>query len=222
MKLNPNKFNRHLNKIGQQVRWYQSFSCNCVNPATGSPDPKHRLCGGKGRIWKPAVDTVIGIAHQGVDADWKAPGLIEAGDMVASVPESSPMWSAGQFDRVVLINSTDVFSQPFVRGGPAERIIFAVKQFTRVFWTLKTAPDQIIEGDLPTIDAVGNLVWATGSNAPPAGVAYSLTGEKYDEYFIFGQFPSDRNEHSGARLPKKIILRKWDLMNRSNPQPSFQ
>ena len=45
-------------------------------------------------------------------------------------------------------------------------------------------------------------------------MVYSLTGKKFDEYFIFGQYPSDRNQHSGMRLPRKLVARKWDLFGR--------
>jgi hypothetical protein len=62
---------------------------------------------------------------------------------------------------------------------------------------------------------LGNLSWPNGGG-PPIGVTYSLTGTKFDEYFIFLNLPSDRNEHEGARLPKKVTLRKWDLFGRSN------
>lgn len=212
MRLNPLAFNAHLKHMGQRVKWRRSYACACVNPDSGAPDPKHVLCQGKGRLWLPGVDTVAGIVHQDADAQWSQPGLWEAGDMVMSVPGDIPLWEAGQFDRVLMLNSNDVFSQPMKRGAPNERLLFSVDKFIRVFWLHPTTRTEV-EGGLPVVDANGNLTWPNGG-APPMGTVYSLTGQKYDEYFIFGPFPSDRNEHSGARLPKKVQLRKWDLFGR--------
>lgn len=214
MRFNPVAFDRHLENIGQQITWRKSYACACVNPNSGSPDPKHQLCSGKGRLWAAPVTTVCGIAKQETVAEWQASGLFESGDMVLTIPQSSPMWgTAGQFDRLLMLNSTDAFSQPLVRGAPAERLIFNVASLGRVFWLNPADRNQIVEGALPEVDASGVLSWPAGGGPPP-GASYSLTGTKYDEYFIFGQFPSDRNQHSGMRLPKRVVARKWDLFGR--------
>lgn len=213
MRLNPAAFNRHLASIGQQVVWRKSYACTCVNPATGNPDPKHALCLGKGRLWDRGLETVVGIVRQDTLAEWVQSGLYESGDMVLSVPSSSPMWAdAGQYDRLVLLNSDDVFSQPLVRGHPAERLVFNPKSIDRVFWL---APDKvtIVDGGIPVWDASGNLSWPNGG-APATGTTYSVTGKKFSEYWIWGRFPSDRNEHSGAALPKRLVARTWDLFGR--------
>lgn len=213
MRFNPGAFNTHLNNIGQKVTWRRAYACACVSADSGQPDPKHQLCMGKGRIWDPAITTVTGVARQDALAEWKSSGLAETGDMVLSIPESSPMWDAGQFDRILLLNSNDVFSQPLKHGAPTERLLFTVDSFIRCFW-LDPVTRTIIEGALPSVDANGNLSWAGGVGEPPPGVSYSLTGQKLDEYFVWGKFPSDRNEHSGMRLPKRLIARKWDLYGR--------
>lgn len=213
MRLNPAVFNRHLAGMGQQVRWRKSYACTCVNPATGNPDPKHSLCLGKGRLWDPGVQTVVGIVRQDTMAEWVQSGLYESGDMVLSIPSDSPMWAdAGQYDRLVLLNSDDVFSQPLVRGHPSERLVFSPKSIDRVFWL---APDKVtlIEGGIPVWDASGNLSWPNGG-APTVGTTYSITGKKFSEYWVFGRWPSDRNEHSGAPLPKRLVARAWDLYGR--------
>lgn len=212
MRFNPAAFDRHLLNIGQKVQWRRSYACACVNPATGQPDPKHALCSGKGRLWDPPVDTVTGIASQNVQVEWQNSGLFEAGDMVLSIPQASPMWDAGQFDRILLLNSTDVFSQPLTRGAPTERLLFTPASLTRCFWLHPQNRNQVVEGPLPVIDAEGRPTWASGG--PPPGVVYSLTGTKFDEYFVFLQLPSDRNQHSGMRLPRRITARRWDLFGR--------
>lgn len=213
MRLNPDAFNRHLEHIGQRVLWRRSFACACVNPASGQPDPKHALCGGKGRIWDPAVETVTGVASQEVLAKWAKFGLWEAGDLVLSVPSSSALWDAGQYDRVQMLDGDDRFSQPLVRGAPTERLIFAVKSLERCFW-LHPTTRAIVEGSVPVLDANGRPTWPGGVGEPPPGTTYSLTGLKFDEYFIFDKYPSDRNQHSGAKLPKKIVARRFDLFSR--------
>jgi hypothetical protein len=213
MRLNPAAFDRHLTSIGQQARWSRSYACPCVNPTSGSPDPKHALCGGKGRIWDQPLDTVVGVASQKVQAQWAQMGMYEAGDMVLSVPQSSAMWDeVSQFDRILMLNSNDVFSQPFTRGAPTERILFKPEKMTRCFW-LHPQTGAIVDGKLPVFDENGRPSWPAGGEPPP-GVKYSLTGFKFSEYWVWGGFPSDRNEHSGARLPKRVVARKWDLFGR--------
>jgi hypothetical protein len=215
MKFNQQAFNRHLVSIGQQMEWRRSYSCACVNPMSGAPDPKHQLCSGKGRIWDAPVRTVCGVSRQDVSAEMVEVGVYDSGDLNMTVPENSPMWAnAGRFDRVTLLNSTDVFSQPMVRGGVIpERLLFKVDKVLRCFW-LDPVTRLIVEGTVPSIDEDSGLVVFAPGTEPPDGTTYSLTGTKFDEYYIFDQLPSDRNEHSGMRLPKRVQLRKWDLFGR--------
>lgn len=214
MKFNPARFDSFLTGIGQEVKWRRSYACACVSLDSGAPDPKHSLCQGKGRVWDAPIKTVTGIASQNVQLEWQNSGLYESGDMVLSIPQSSPLWDAGQYDRILLLNSTDVFSQPFTRGAPNERLLFTPARFTRCFWLHPQNQNQIVEGGLPVVDGSGHLSWPGGVGEPPPGTKYSLTGEKFDEYFVFLSLPSDRNEHSGMRLPKRVTARKWDLFGR--------
>lgn len=215
MRLNPVAFDSFLGRggVGQNMEWRRSFACACVSPSSGAPDPKHALCSGKGRIWIDAVATVVGVASQTVTAEWMASGMYETGDMVLSIPQQSAMYNAGQFDRVLMKNSTDVFSMPMTRGAANERLLFAVKDIERVFW-LHPTTRLIVEGGIPLVSDTGTLTWPGGIGEPPPGQVYSLTGNKYDEYFIYGGYLSDRAEHQGARLPKKVVARKWDLFGR--------
>lgn len=214
MRFNGQAFDSFLAGIGQTVTWRRSYACACVNAESGAPDPKHALCGGKGRIWDAPVETVVGVASQKVQIQWQAMGMFEAGDMVVSIPQVSPLWDAGQFDRVTMLNSTDVFSQPLKRGAPSERLLFRVARLTRCFWLNPADRNTIIEGSLPVVATDGTLSWVGGVGEPPMGTSYSLTGEKFDEYFVFQDLSSDRNEHQGMRLPKRCVLRKWDLFGR--------
>lgn len=213
MRFSVSAFDRFLTGIGQRVLWRRSYACACVNPSSGSPDPRHALCGGKGRIWDPPVQTVTGVASQKVQIAWAQMGMYELGDMVLSVPQSSPLWDAGAFDRVTALNSTDVFSLPLVRNAPSERLLFQPSVLTRCFW-LHPTTRQPVEGALPVVDAAGRLSWPGGLGEPPAGATYSLTGERFSEYFIWGDLPSDRNQHGGMRLPRRAVARRFDLFGR--------
>ena len=213
MQFNPAAFDRHLANMGQVVDWRRSYACACVNPQSGAADPKHALCSGKGRLWDAPVRTVTGIASQKTTIEWAKLGQWESGDTVLSIPQSSPLWDAGQFDRVSMLNATDVFSQPLLRGAPTERLIFAVASITRCFW-LHPTTRQVVEGGLPVIGTDGRPTWPGGVGEPPPGTSYSLTGTRYLEFFIWGALPSNRNMHSGMRLPKLVVARKWDLFSR--------
>lgn len=211
MQLNPSAFDSFLFGIGQDLEWRRSYACACVSATSGAPDPKHQLCMGKGRIWKPAVSTVAGVANQKVMAEWMQSGMYESGDMILSIPQNSPLYTAGQFDRIVMRNSSDVFSMPMTRGAPNERLLFQVKSIERVFWLHPTTRLEV-EGGIPAVDDNGVLTWTDGE--PPGNTVYSLTGTKYAEYFIFQNMLSNRGEHRGARLPKRVVARKWDLFGR--------
>lgn len=214
MRFNAGKFDRFLGNIGQQVLWRRSWRCSCVSQTTGSPDPKCQLCSKKGIIWDGPVQTVCGVAGQKAQTEWAKFGQWENGDLVVTIPQDSPLWDAGQFDRVTMLNATDRFSLPLTRGAPNESLLrFSVVKIDRVFWKHPSTGD-LVEGSIPTL-ANGVPTWdAEDDNQPMAGVTYSITGWGYFEYFIFRDLPSSRNMHSGMRLPKKVVLRRLDLLNR--------
>lgn len=213
MRFNQQSFNRHLLNIGQSISWRRSYACACVNPASGAPDPKHTVCNGKGRIWDKPLTSIIGISAMKASPQLATIGLWESGDVIGTIPENSTMWdNCGRFDRVVLNNSVHAFSQPFIRGAPNEKVMFTVKSIDRCFW-LDPETRAVVDGGIPLVGTGGTLDWPDGGE-PANGVSYSLSGLKFDEYFIFDQLAQTRNEHSGMRLPKKVQLRKWDLFGR--------
>ena len=214
MRFNPILFDRHLANMGQDTLWRRSFSCACVNPASGQADPKHALCGGKGRIWDAPVATVVGVASQATQAKWAAFGMYAMGDMVLVIPQDSPMYGAGLFDRITALNASDVFSQPLVRGAPTEKLHFQPSTITRAFG-LDPVTSQVVDFALPTVGATGVPAWGAGVLAPLPGTTYSLTGTRFNEYYLFENFPSDRNMHAGMRLPRRVVARQWDLFSRS-------
>lgn len=212
MQLDPGAFNEWLANIGQQARWRQSFACPCRNPQTGAPDPACPQCGGKGHVWSAPLDSVAGMAGQKTQDRWAQASRFQEGDIVVTIPSDTPMYGISQFDRVVMMNSSDRFSQPYTRGAPSERMVFQPDSLERVYW-LDKVTRMPVEGVLPTISDTGVFTWpAVG--APPPGTTYSITGTRRSEYFCFGQLPSNRNMHQGAALPRLVILRRWDLFGR--------
>jgi hypothetical protein len=211
MRLNPAAFNRHLAHMGQDFIWRRAYACPCRNPNSGAAKPNCKRCFGKGTFWGDPVPATAGVASQSVTRQFAQFGQWEAGDAVISIPENSPMYEAGRYDRMLMLNSTDRFELPLVRGQN-DKVQLPVERFERVFWL---APDgfTIVEGGLPTVSDAGALTWASGE--PPVGTNYTITGTRFTEYYVFEQLPSDRGEHHGARLPKRVQARRFDLWGRS-------
>lgn len=207
--LNPGAFNRHLAMIGQGYAWRKSYACPCVNPDSGAARHNCLQCSGRGRIWADAVEGVAGMAGAKTQREWVQFGVYESGDVVVTIPSDTPLYGMGPFDRVRALHSTEQFSLQLVRGE-GDRLRFAVKAITRVFWL--DEDEAVVEGGIPTVSGTGALTWASG--APPAGTQYSISGERFQEYYCFGMLPSNREEHQGAKLPKRVVLRRWDLFGR--------
>lgn len=233
MRLSPDAFNTFLAGIGQQYSWRKSFACPCTNPNSGASRPDCPNCHGKGRFWAAGQPGVTGVASAKVQKNWAQSGRYETGDSVLVVPSDTPLYHAGQFDRVLLLNASDEFSITMVRGDN-DVFPFPIASIKRVFWL--DAESQIVDGVIPTVDADGTMSWLTNINRafagldgsllfstsplpgepidPPEGVQYSVTGVKLLEYFIFDTMPSNRGEHSGAALPKNIVARRFDTFGR--------
>lgn len=213
MRLNRQRFNRHVRHMGQDVIWSPAFRCSCITPETRSPDPRCLLCRKRGWVYGDSVKTICAPQSQKTQAQWAQSGMYEEGDIVITVPENSPMWDGGQHDRVLMENTTEKFSVVLQRGAPSESIShISVISIDRVFWR-HPQTQALVEGGIPVQSPEGVLSWPDGGE-PPAGTAYSLTGRRRVEYYLFQDFPSNRNIHRGVRLPKRVVLRRWDLASR--------
>lgn len=210
MHLNPADFNILLADMGQTVRWRQAFACPCVNAHSGAAKPGCPICDGKGQGWKTAVDCDAGVTGQKTQREWAQSGLYESGDVVISLPSDSAIYAMGQFDRAILVNSSERFSFVLKRGSN-DVLQFPFLAVTRCFW-LNTAGTAIVEGGIPTVSSAGVLTWLTGE--PVAGSSYTLEGTRMNEYFCWGMFPGNRGIHHGELLPKKVILRKFDIFGK--------
>jgi hypothetical protein len=211
MQLSPSKFNSFLAGIGQQYTWRKSYACPCTDPHSGAPKPSCPICFGKGRQWLAGVNGVAGMTGMSTQRAWAQFGLYESGDVVVSIGSDSPMYTMGQYDRVTALNATNQFSVVLTHGAQVEALVMTVNSIDRVFW-LTTDGTAVVEGGIPVVNSDGTLTWAGG--APPANTKYTVSGSKFLDYFCFGDFPSNRNEHSGAPLPKRVVLRDFDLFRR--------
>jgi hypothetical protein len=223
MMLSPAAFNAHLNKMGQRFDWRRAYFCPCRNPHSGSADPDCLNCGGKGYAWGAAVSGMSGIAGQKIQREWAQFGLWESGDVVLSIPSDSPLYAMGEFDRVTMTDSSQPFSVQI--GSPSEPLRWPVVSIDRVYWLDDGEP---VDAPLPSVAPDGvTLQWLppepeddeepdpeVETGEPPAGVTLSVTGRRRPEYFCWGEYPSDRAHHSGQPLPRRVVLRMFDLYGR--------
>ncbi len=214
MRLDPAAFNRHLDFIGQNFKWRKAYACPCVNVHSGAADPSCPQCKGQGKTYGASVDAIAGMAGQKIQQRWAQSGMYQMGDAVVTIQESSPMYEMGRGDLVIMMNSTDYFSLSMIHDG-SDKLYDHVEAINRVFWL--DGDSDIVEGGIPTVATDGSLTWTSG--APPANITYSITGTRFSLYYCFDQYPSDRNEHQGARLPKRVVMRVADTYSRVSPGP---
>ena len=209
MQLDPSAFNQLLNDIGQRMSWRRAYACPCVNPQSGSPKATCPSCHGKGRTWAAAVLGLSGIAGTKVQREWAQFGQWESGDTVLTIPSDSPLYAMGPFDRVILLDNTEPFSF-FLTRGRNDLLRCPNESIDRVFWLDGLGAP--VEGGIPLVSGDGVLTWLSGE--PPDGTQYSITGRQKPEYFVYADLPATRAMHSGAALPRKVVLRKFDVMGR--------
>ncbi|MFT8945948.1 MAG: hypothetical protein ABF876_05125 [Acetobacter aceti] len=197
------------NGLGQNIAWESSDLCPCRSPA-GTTDPNCPQCRGLGHIWAAPVAAWSGMASMRISREWGNMGEWESGDIVMTIPSDSPFWETGEYDRVTLIQSSEPFSRVLV-AGKTDRLAFMPLSIRRVFW-LSCDESEIIEGGIPTVNNDGSLVWPDGDAVPAAGQRYTVSGRRHPIYFMFRDFPQDRAHASGLALPRRVVLRKFDLL----------
>jgi hypothetical protein len=214
MKLNPLAFDRLLStqNLGQLFLWRRAYVCPCSTEYSGAASETCPVCGGKGRTWGEPTEGHAGMTGQGLKRRYAEFGRFEPGDAMLTIPEDSPLYYMGEFDRVLMLNSSSPFSL-VLRRGVNDRLFYTdVDNIDRVFWLDPADGATIIDGTIPDVAEDSTLIWAPG-DGPPDGVQYSVTGIATDEFFVYLEIPSNRNAGTGP-LPKKVIVRKWDLFGR--------
>jgi len=207
MELDPDSFNAHLDHMGQTVKWRRAHACPCVSPKSGAANPACPTCRGKGYFWDAPVAGVVGFSGQKVQMAWAQYGRWQSGDIVLSIPSDSPVYAVGMFDRVTMAQGSTPFTAVVM---PGETLKFPVLSIARAFVLEGGAPKDV---PLPGVDGNGELVWPPGVK-PHDGAQLSLSGRRSPEYFCFGEYPQDRAFHHGAALPRRVVLRKFDLFGR--------
>lgn len=208
LRLSPKKFNKFLNGIGQEFTWAKSFSCPCTNPQSGAPRRDCPQCDGKGRLWDSPIDAKAGVVSRSQLKKFAEFGIWDEGDIVLSIPSDSELYAIGQFDQVATKNRTEPFSVNIINGF-ANTLRFKPESIDRVTWL---DGDDLIVGSIPTINQNGALAWS--GLTPPQGVTYAITGRRFPVYFCYMDLPLDRPYHSGEDLPRRVVLRRFDLFGR--------
>lgn len=214
MRLQPAAFNRHLESVGQRFQWRRSALCPCRAGHSGGARTDCPVCEGVGWSWgreSPAFAGVIGAKAARAYADF---GRWQDGDVMLSVPASSPLWMAGENDRVRMEQGHMPFQRRLVRDG-SDRLNVRVVALERCTW-LSPDGETLLDADLPRVDPLTGVVsWGDGANAPDPGAQYTLRGTRRPEYFLFKDLPVTRAHSQGQALPKRMLLRVFDLFGRN-------
>lgn len=211
MRLSSVNFNNHLAHMGQDVSWSKADICPCKDEYSGAAKTDCNACNGMGYIWSSAKKGVIGVSGQKLQRQWQQFGIFEEGDLVVTIPSDSIIYNIGPYDRIVQSNSETPFSITILHDGN-DKLRFKSSSITRVFWLDDLGA--IVEGGIPDIDTLGNLTWSSGE--PPADTRYTLTGKKHPEYYFFRDMFQDRPHHQGELLPRRVVLRGFDLLSRTS------
>lgn len=210
MKLSAGNFNKFLNAVGQEFAWRRAYACPCVNPMTGGANTNCLYCHGKGKTWdETATNGMAGVVSRNNLKKFSDFGMFDPSDVMLSIPSDSVLWDIGQYDRVSALNRSEPFSINLVYGVN-EVIRYPLVSIERVSWINNDGA--LVLGDIPTISPAGEIIW--GSSPPPEQTTYSITGRWIPEYFVYIDLPYDRPEHAGEPLPRRVIIRKFDLFGR--------
>lgn len=212
--LSPTKFNNLLSDIrpglGQGVSWSRATQCPCRSRTSGAAEQGCPLCRGKGYLYAAEIFGWTGLAGQKISRQWAAFGEYELGDVVCTIPSDSPLYAIGENDRVTFDDSTEPFSVILMAG--VDVLSFMASQIDTVIWR-DPVTKALVTGGLPVQASVdSSLAWA--ANAPPLGSQYTVSGRRHPQYWCFADFPQDRAHSAGLTLPRRVVLRKYDLASR--------
>ena len=209
MRLSPASFNRLLNHLGQSFSWRKGYACPCVDMHSGAASLSCTQCLGKGRIWGSANAGSAGIVSREKMRNYAAFGVWDSDDIMLSIPSDSPLYAMGQYDRVAALDRSEPFSLNIIKGFN-DVLNFHVLSLDRAIWF---SGGDIIEGAIPFVSENGIISWPNGV-VPGSGVTFSLTGRRMPEYFCYLEIPTDRPMHHGEPLPRRVVLRRFELFDR--------
>jgi hypothetical protein len=204
--LNPAAFNKLLNNLGQDFIWSKALACPCLTADSKQPRYDCPHCDGKGRLWQNPTAAKSGVVSREQMKKMAGFGLYDSGDILLSIPSDSPLYAVGLYDKVQSVNRTEPFSIAFTPNGNST-IKFTPVSIDSVVW-LDSETNALINGTLPNI-INGQLTWIT---PPPVGVVYTLTGRRTVDYYCYEEIPLDRAHHFGKDLPRRVVLRRLELL----------
>lgn len=212
MTLSVARFNLQLHRMGQDMLWARAYRCPCLDPDSGAARAGCPVCAARGVLWGPGVGSRAGLAGMKAQRAWASYGESVSGDVVVSVPSDTPLYAAGENDRILFTDSSRSFDIVLTRGDVGERIQQPVIAFDRCFW-LTNDGASIVEGSLP-VRAPDGTVSFPGTPAPALGQQYTVSGRCTPEYFLFKDMALDRAHYGGLALPRRLVLRLMDLFIR--------
>lgn len=211
---NPARFNALLSPtppgLGQHVSWEPSYLCPCRSPTSGAAEQGCPVCKGRGVVWQTPVAAWTGLAGMKIAREWATFGEWESGDVVVTVPADSPLYGMGESDRVTFTDSSEPFNS-IVMGG-VDVLAFQAVSFDQVVWR-DSVTKQIIVAGIPTQAPDGSLSWSSGP-IPPDGQQYAIRGRRHQRYYNFKELVQDRHHSAGLALPRRCVLRLFDLFGR--------
>jgi hypothetical protein len=135
-------------------------------------------------------------------------GVFEAGDLLLTLPSDTPHYEMGHYDLVLLLDSSQPFSSVLTRGEN-DLILFPISKIDRVFWR---EDGEIVESNVREVS--GRMLDWGDNPQPPAGTQYSVTGRWIPDYFVYMELPTERAHHGGLPLPRRVVVRRFDLFGR--------
>lgn len=209
----PARFNTLLGVarpgLGQNVAWLKATSCPCRNPLSGAAKQSCPTCKGKGVFWSDPIAAWTGLAGMKVAREWAMYSEWASGDVVITIPSDSPLWNIGEIDKVKFTDSSQPFST--VLMGGVDLLPFQAASIDGVIW-LDPITQAPVTGGIPTQASDGTLSWTSGS--PPTATQYTVSGRRIPEYYCFRDMAQDRAHSAGLALPRRVILRLFDLFGR--------
>lgn len=212
MRLSPGLFNRQLAVMGQAVLWRRASLCPCAgrDHYSGGPSQDCPVCTGRGWAWGAGVPSRAGVVGAGAKRKQADFGQWEDGEVSLSVPSDTPLWNAGERDRVEFADG-DMGFQLALRNSGAPRIDFTPVRFERCFW-LRAGDTAFREADPPKWDkATGFLSWPANSIRPDAGEHFTLVGRKRPDFQVVASLPIARAHFNGLPLPRLLKCVRTDL-----------
>jgi hypothetical protein len=196
--------------LGQNVLWEPSYLCPCRNPTSGAAEQGCPVCKGRGVVWQAPIAGWTGLAGMKIVREWAAFGQWEGGDVIITIPSDSPVYGVAESDRVTFTDSTEPFNAVIIGG--VDILTFPAASIDQVVWR-DSITKVIIQAGIPGQAEDGSLSWTTGP-IPPTGQQYSIKGRRHQRYYCFQALPQERRHSAGLPLPRRVVLRLFDLFGR--------